>query len=556
VLRPHHRSQLRHDQVCQRLQVALALHEPGELGQVGLQPVLLLVGPRCIAKVRDHLVDRVLEPQHFASRFNGDAAGQIALNDRCRYLRDSTDLRREVGGELIDVVGEIPPRARRARNLRLSSKSSLDADLPRDRGDLVREGPQRLCHVVDGVCQRADLALGHEHQFLGQVAAGNRGDDLADAAHLVGEVGGHKVDVVRQIFPGARDTRHPRLTAKLTVRADLARDPGHLGREYPELFHHCVDGVLELDDLSARLDGNLLGQVSVCDRGRDQRDVAHLRGQVPSQRVHAVGEILPRAGRAWNARLATKLPLDPDFSSHRGDLVREGPERVRHVIDSVGERRDFPSSLQHQLLSQVAVRNRGYDLGDAADLAGEVGGHHVDVVRKVFPRTRDSWDLGLATKLAVGSDFASDARHLARENAELFDHCVDGVLQLEDLTPGIDGDLLRQIAGGDRRRHRGDITDLVCEVAGEEVDVVREVLPRPRHSRHFGLASELALDTDLARHGGDLLRERPKGVGHRVDGVGEGGDLAFRLQDELLREVAIGDRGHDLHEASDLVGQI
>ena len=48
-------------------------------------------------------------------------------------------------------------------------------------------------------------------------------------------------------------------------------------------------------------------------------------------------------------------------------------EKVRsvfgHVVDGVGERRDFPSSLQHQLLSQVAVRDRGHDLGDAADLA-------------------------------------------------------------------------------------------------------------------------------------------------------------------------------------------
>ena len=43
------------------VQVALALHEAGDAGQVGLQPVLLLVGPGGLAQVGDHLVDVVLE---------------------------------------------------------------------------------------------------------------------------------------------------------------------------------------------------------------------------------------------------------------------------------------------------------------------------------------------------------------------------------------------------------------------------------------------------------------------------------------------------------------
>src|SRR5262245_25263863 len=118
-------------------------------------------------------------------------------------------------------------------------------------------------------------------------------------------------------------------------------------------------------------------------------------------------------------------------------LVPRGPEGYRPVNDCVREGRDFPSGLQYELLSQVAVRNGGHDLGDAANLAGEVGSHHVDVVREVLPGTRDSRDLGLPTKLSVCTDFASDTRDLAREGAQLFDHRVDGVLQLEDLTPGV-----------------------------------------------------------------------------------------------------------------------
>ena len=46
------------------------------------------------------------------------------------------------------------------------------------------------------------------------------------------------------------------------------------------------------------------------------------------------------------------------------------------------------------------------------------------------------------------------------ERAELIDHRVDGVLQLEDLALDVDGDLLRQVAVGDGGRHLGDVAHL------------------------------------------------------------------------------------------------
>src|SRR3712207_8277523 len=36
-------------------------------------------------------------------------------------------------------------------------------------------------------------------------------------------------------------------------------------------------------------------EVAVRDRGRDLRDVPHLRREVPGERVHVVGQVLPRA---------------------------------------------------------------------------------------------------------------------------------------------------------------------------------------------------------------------------------------------------------------------
>ena len=89
-------------------------------------------------------------------------------------------------------------------------------------------------HVVDGLGQRRDFALRLDGQLLPQVAVGDRGHDLDDAAHLVGEVGGHDVDRVGEVLPGAGDARHFGLAAELAFGADLARDARHLGGE-----RHC-----------------------------------------------------------------------------------------------------------------------------------------------------------------------------------------------------------------------------------------------------------------------------------------------------------------------------
>ena len=66
---------------------------------------------------------------------------------------------------------------------------------------------------------------------------------------------------------------------RLALGADLARDARHLGGERAELVDHRVDRVLELEDLALDVDGDLLREVAVRDRGRDRGDVAHLLGQ-------------------------------------------------------------------------------------------------------------------------------------------------------------------------------------------------------------------------------------------------------------------------------------
>src|SRR5207253_493885 len=121
------------------------------------------------------------------------------------------------------------------------------------------------------------------------------------------------------------------------------------------------------------------------------------------------------------------------------------------------------------LLGQVALLDRGGDLGDVADLAGQVACHQVDVGGGVVPGAAHASHLGLAAELALGADLARDAGHLVGEGVQLVDHRVDGVLQFQDLAPNVDGDLLGEIAVGDSGRDLGDVADLAGQVARHQV---------------------------------------------------------------------------------------
>ena len=137
-----------------------------------------------------------------------------------------------------------------------------------------------------------------------------------------------------------------------------------------------------------------------------------------------------------------------------------------------------PLHVDRDLLRQVAVGHGRRHLGDVAHLAGQVAGHEVHAVGQVLPRAGDALHVGLAAELAFGAHLAGHARHFRGERAELIDHRVDGVLQLEDLALHVDRDLLRQVAVRHGRRHLGDVAHLAGQVAGHGVHAVGQILPR------------------------------------------------------------------------------
>ena len=98
-------------------------------------------------------------------------------------------------------------------------------------------------------------------------------------------------------------------------------------------------------------------------------------------------------------------------------------------------------------------------LGNIADLRGKIACHGVHAVCQILPGARYGPHVSLAAQPPAVRPRAPRA-HLAGKCVELIDHGVDGLLQLKDLTAHVHGNLLRQIAPGNGRRHLGDIPHL------------------------------------------------------------------------------------------------
>ena len=370
------------------------------------------------------------------------------------------------------------------------------------------------------------------------------------------QVDDHLVDAVGQVLPASRHPRHVRLTTELALRTDLTRDADHLCGEGAELIDHRVHRGLQLADLAARGNGDLVRELSVGDCGRHQRDVAHLRGQVPGQRVDAFGEVLPGPGDPWHLRLAAELSLRADFAGDTRHFRREGPQLVDHLVDRLLEVEDLPLGGDGDLPRQIAARDRRGDQRDVAYLVGQVAGQHVHVVGQVFPDAGDAANVRLSAQPALRTDLPRNPCDLGREGAELVDHGVDGVLQRQDLTPDVHRDLLREVAVGDRGGHLRDVAHLIRQVPGEDVDVVGQVLPGSAHTLHVRLAPELSLGAHFARDPRHFSGEGAQLIHHLVDGLFQLEDLALRRNADLARQVAARHgRGH-FRDVAHLGGEV
>src|SRR5205823_1082281 len=150
-----------------------------------------------------------------------DLLGQVAVGHGNSHVGDVADLGRQVAGHGVDVVGEVLPSAGHALDLGLAAELAVRADLAGHAGHFGGKGVELVHHRVHGVLAFQTLSRAIDGDLLGQVAAGHGDSNVGDVAHLRGQVAGHRVDVVGEIFPGAGHARNHGLAAELAVGADF-----------------------------------------------------------------------------------------------------------------------------------------------------------------------------------------------------------------------------------------------------------------------------------------------------------------------------------------------
>ena len=177
--------------------------------------------------------------------------------------------------------------------------------------------------------------------------------------------------------------------------------------------------------------------------------------------------------------------------------------------------------IDGDFLRQIAVGDGDGHVGDVSDLGRQITGHEVDAIGQVFPGTGDARNDGLAAQFAFGADLAGNAGHFGGETAQLVDHRVDGILELQDFAAHIDGDFLGEVAVGDGDGHVGDVSDLSRQIAGHEIHAFGQIFPNAAHVANLRLPAELAFGADFAGDAGDFGGERVQLVDHRVHGFFE-----------------------------------
>src|SRR5262249_46240977 len=163
------------------------------------------------------LVDVVLQRRYLSLRFDRDGAREIALGHGGRDFGDGPHLARQIRRQLVHVVGQIPPQPRGARHFGLAAELAFDPHFAGYVGHVLAEWRKAGDHAVVGIGERGVLAFGLEYDFWGEVALGRAAHYLRDSAHLIVEVRRHEIHVVREVLPGAGNTRHLRLATEPAV---------------------------------------------------------------------------------------------------------------------------------------------------------------------------------------------------------------------------------------------------------------------------------------------------------------------------------------------------
>ena len=160
------------------------------------------------------------------------------------------------------------------------------------------------------------------------------------------------------------------------------------------------------------------------------------------------------------APLALHHPGEPRKVRVQPVLLRIAPRRLGevadHLVDVVLQLRDLALRVDGDRPGEVALRHRGRHPRSRVPESS--------ATRPSSSRCPRSFQTPETPSPRPGRRGGPRCRPPSRprvtsaaKDGELVDHRVDRVLQLQDLALDVDGDLLREVALRDRRRHLGDV---------------------------------------------------------------------------------------------------
>ena len=304
-------------------------------------------------------------------------------------------------------------------------------------------------------------------------------------------------------------------------------------------------------DLALRVDGDLLREVALRDRGRhvgDRRAPGSVR--LFASRFTLSVQAAPGAGDAFDRRPGRRgLPFGADLARDARHLGGEASESWSTIVLIVELRagRSRPSSRSVIFCVEVAARDGRRHLGDRC-APGRSGcrpsGSRSRSGPRQVPETPST--CGLAAELALGADLAGDARHLGRERRS-WSTIVLIVLFSSSTSPRASTVIFFERSPfGDRGRHLGDVPHLVGEVVRERVHALGQVRARCRRRLRPGPGRRAcpSVPTSRATRVTSAANEESwstivliVSLSSRISPLDVDGDL--------LREVAVRDRGRD-----------
>src|SRR5690606_10916417 len=104
------------------------------------------------------------------------------------------------------------------------------------------------------------------------------------------------------------------------------------------------------------------------------------------------------AAHVAHVGLAAELPFGADLAGNARNFRGERVELVDHRVDRLFELANFAAHIDRDLAREIAVRDRGRDVCDVADLVREIARHRVDVVGEILPYAAHAFHFGLAAE--------------------------------------------------------------------------------------------------------------------------------------------------------------